>query len=64
VGIEKVRGSQLIPQKWVYELFVGADYELKQSIVMLSAAKHLSAHRERPFVAAQGDMDEENGVTL
>jgi hypothetical protein len=23
--------------------------------VMLSAAKHLMAHRERPFAAAQGD---------
>jgi len=25
------------------------------SLVMLSAAKHLDAHRERPFAAAQGD---------
>jgi hypothetical protein len=30
---------------------------------MLSVAKHLKARGERPFAAAQGDMDEVNGVT-
>ena len=30
---------------------------------MLSAAKHLDAQSDRPFAAAQGDMDEVNGVT-
>jgi hypothetical protein len=43
---------------------VGADYANEQidpgirmsgSTVMLSAAKHLHAHRDRPFAAAQGD---------
>ena len=37
---------------------------LALSIVMLSEAKHLEAQGERPFAAAQGDMDEVNGVTL
>jgi hypothetical protein len=37
---------------------------MRDSAVMLRAAKHLEAHGERPFAAAQGDMDEVNGVTL
>jgi len=28
----------------------------EDSLVMLTAAKHFEAHRERPFAAAQGDM--------
>jgi hypothetical protein len=31
---------------------------------MLSAAKHLSAGRDRPFAAAQGDRVGVNGVTV
>jgi hypothetical protein len=31
---------------------------------MLRATKHLAADGERPFAAAQGDMDEVIGVTL
>jgi hypothetical protein len=33
----------------------------EDSTVMLRAAKHLCAEGERPFAAAQGDMDEGNG---
>jgi hypothetical protein len=31
---------------------------------MLSAAMHPDVRRDRPFAAAQGDMDDGNGVTL
>jgi len=32
--------------------------------IMLSAAKHLEAQRERPFAAAQGDRGEGHRVTV
>jgi hypothetical protein len=31
---------------------------VRDNAVMLSAAKHLEGQRERPFAAAQGDMDD------
>jgi hypothetical protein len=40
------------------------DRRQDDSPVMLSASKPLNAHGDRPFAAAQGDMDDVNGVTL
>jgi hypothetical protein len=49
----------------LYRTSVSADYAIEHidpdirmgdSTVMLSAAKHLSAQRDRPFAAAQGDI--------
>ncbi len=50
--------------QWVFCLRRwGAMARQVDSAVMLSAAKHLPARRDRPFAAAQGDMDEAQGDT-
>jgi hypothetical protein len=41
-----------------------AGCRMRDHAVMLSAAMHLDTQRDRPFAAAQGDMDDVKGVTL
>ena len=55
-----LEGERPINRRYTHQL---KGSRMHDSAVMLRTAKHPEAHGERPFAAAQGDMNEVNGVT-